>query len=62
MLKWVKGHSGHERSKVADQMGNLGTQKEHPDEINLTIQPKTQCNLNQRRAMTQMIDQIQNEV
>jgi hypothetical protein len=67
-------------------MGNIGTQKEHPDEINLTIQPtlwltgmklskltqslayqgiqqkKTQSNLHQRRATTQMINQIQNEV
>ena len=86
MLKLVKGHSERERNKVEDQMANIGTQKEHPDEINLTIQPtlqltgvklskstlslayqgirqkKTQSNLHQRRAMTQLINQIQNEV
>ena len=29
-VKWVKGHSGHPRNKGADQMANIGAQKEHP--------------------------------
>ena len=39
MLKWVKGHSRHERNKGADQMANLGARKDQPDEVELTIRP-----------------------
>jgi ribonuclease HI len=39
MFKWIKGHSGHKRNDGADRMANLGAQKDHPDEIDLVVQP-----------------------
>jgi len=39
LLRWVKGHSGHERNEGADQLANLSAQKDHPEEFDLTIQP-----------------------
>ena len=29
MIKWIKGHSGHERNEGADQMANIGALKDH---------------------------------
>jgi len=40
VIKWIKGHSGHERNEGADWMANLGALKNHaPDEPDLIVPP-----------------------
>ncbi|KDQ62214.1 hypothetical protein JAAARDRAFT_122542 [Jaapia argillacea MUCL 33604] len=54
-LKWVKGHSGHERNEQADRNANEGVQKGTPDVIDLTIPPTLRVMGAKLSTMTQAL-------